>query len=64
MPYWMLELGQKRASYEKYDATHARFRVTLEPRERWSFVYTVTMYRGTRSAFYVRQQAEQEERGR
>jgi hypothetical protein len=47
-PYWTLKLGQKRASYEKYDTTHARFRLTLEPREKWAFEYTVTTYHGIR----------------
>jgi hypothetical protein len=46
--YWALKLGQKRASCEKYDATHARFRTILEPREKWSFEYTVTIYHGVR----------------
>ena len=47
-PYWTLTLGQKRASYEKYDATHARFRMTLEPRDKWAFEYTVTTFLGVR----------------
>jgi hypothetical protein len=34
--------------YEKYDATHARFKLTRKPRSKWTFVYTVTTYHGVR----------------
>ena len=46
--YWTLQLDDKDTSYEKYDATHARFKLTLEPRTKRALEYTVTMYHGTR----------------
>jgi len=45
---WTLQLEDKDVSYEKYDATHARFKLTLEPRGKRAFEYTVTTYHGTR----------------
>jgi hypothetical protein len=43
--YWTL---QPDIPYEKYDATHARFEVNLEPRSKWTFGYAVTTYHGVR----------------
>jgi hypothetical protein len=43
--YWTL---QSDVPYEKHDATHARFRVNLEPRSKQTFEYTVTTYHGVR----------------
>ncbi|MBL7153912.1 MAG: DUF4139 domain-containing protein [Phycisphaerae bacterium] len=35
-------------SYEKHDATHARFTLKRRPKTKWTFGYTVTTYHGTR----------------
>ena len=35
-------------SYEKYDATHARFKLKRKPRSKRTFGYTVTTYHGVR----------------
>jgi hypothetical protein len=43
--YWSI---QSDAAYEKYDATHARFKVNLEPRNKRTLEYTVTTYHGMR----------------
>jgi len=43
--YWTLQAD---IPYEKYDATHARFKVSLEPRSKRTFEYTVRMYHGER----------------
>jgi hypothetical protein len=46
--YWTLKQGDTMASYEKHDVTHARFRLTVEPRSKRAFEYTVTTYHGER----------------
>ncbi len=46
--YWTLRFDDREVSYEKHDATHARFRVNLEPRSKRTFAYTVTTYHGVR----------------
>ena len=46
--YWMLQFDDQEVSYEKHDATHARFRVNLGPRSKRTFGYTVTTYHGVR----------------
>ncbi len=43
--YWTLQAD---IPYEKYDATHARFKLNLEPRSKRTFEYTVTTYHGVR----------------
>jgi hypothetical protein len=43
--YWMLQAD---IAYDKHDATHARFKVNLEPRNKRTFGYTVTTYHGVR----------------
>jgi hypothetical protein len=47
-PYWTLKPADTGVSYEKYDATHARFKLTIEPRSKRIFEYTVTTYHGVR----------------
>ncbi|MCL5280828.1 MAG: hypothetical protein M1376_13080 [Planctomycetes bacterium] len=47
-PYWTLKSTDKEVSYEKYDATHARFKLTIEPQSKRVFEYTVAMYHGAR----------------
>ena len=46
--YWILQFDDKDISYEKHDATHARFKVNLESRSKRAFGYTVTTYHGVR----------------
>ncbi|MFC1739307.1 DUF4139 domain-containing protein [Planctomycetota bacterium] len=48
-PYWKLMLDDEQdVTYEKHDVTHARFKLTLPPRSKREFKYTVTTYHGTR----------------
>jgi hypothetical protein len=47
-PYWTLKQVDKEASCEKYDVTHARFKLTIEPQSKRAFEYTVTTYHGVR----------------
>jgi hypothetical protein len=46
--YWTLQLDEKEISYEKYDVTHARFKLNLEPRSKRIFEWTVRTYHGAR----------------
>jgi hypothetical protein len=46
--YWTLKSADAAVTYRKHDATHARFELTVEPRSRRAFEYTVTTYRGVR----------------
>ncbi len=46
--YWTLKQGDSPAAFEKHDVTHARFRLTVEPRSKRTFEYTVTTYHGVR----------------
>ncbi len=46
--YWTLQLEDTEVSYQKYDATHARFKLSLEPRSKHSFGYGVRTYHGVR----------------
>ena len=46
--YWTLQLDAGDITYEKHDATHARFKVNLEPRSKRPFGYTVRTYHGVR----------------
>ncbi len=43
--YWTIQTD---AAYEKHDATHARFKLNLEPGSKQEFRYTVTIYHGER----------------
>jgi len=43
--YWTLQAD---IPYAKHDATHARFKLNLEPRSKRTFEYTVTTYHGVR----------------
>jgi hypothetical protein len=53
-PAWKLVLvdvastAKDAITYEKHDATHARFTLKRKPRTKWTFGYTVTTYHGTR----------------
>jgi len=46
--YWILQFDDRDISYEKHDATHARFKLNIEPRSKRAFGYTVTTYHGVR----------------
>jgi hypothetical protein len=46
--YWQMKFDEKDISFEKYDVTHARFKLNLEPRSNRTFEYTVRMYYGER----------------
>ncbi len=46
--YWTLQFDDKDISYEKHDATHARFKLTLEPRSKRPFTYTIRTCHGVR----------------
>ncbi len=46
--YWRLRFDEQEVVYEKHDATHARFKLTIEARGKRAFEYTVTTYHGTR----------------
>jgi hypothetical protein len=48
--YWTLKPADAGVSYVKHDVTHARFKLTIEPRSTRAFEYTVTTYRGVREA--------------
>jgi hypothetical protein len=48
MAYWTLRVDGGEVAYEKHDATHARFKVNLEPRIKRTLGYTVTTYHGVR----------------
>ena len=43
--YWTLQAD---IPYEEHDATHARFKLELEPRSKRTLEYTVTTYHGVR----------------
>jgi len=49
-PYWTLTSDDDDVSYEKHDATHARFKLDVLPRGKQEFEYTVTTYHGVREA--------------
>jgi len=46
--YWKLQFSDTNVSYEKHDATHARFKLIVSARSKCSFEYTVTTYHGVR----------------
>jgi len=46
--YWTLKQGEGQPAYEKYDATHARFKLSVEPRSKRVLDYTVTTFLGSR----------------
>jgi hypothetical protein len=51
--YWTLKPADTTASFEKYDVTHARFKLTVDPRTKRAFEYTVTIYRGVREQAFA-----------
>jgi hypothetical protein len=58
-PCWTLTVGADGVAYTKHDVAHARFTLSVEPRSKRTFTYTVTAYRGMRrSEYYLKQDAE------
>ncbi len=53
---WELELKGGDVAYKKHDVTHARFKLSVEPRSKESFTYTVTTYHGIREEVFIRRQ--------
>jgi hypothetical protein len=54
-PYWELAPSSG-AAYEKYDVTHARFKLSIEPRSKQVFTYVTTIHRGTREEAFTKTQ--------
>ncbi len=59
--YWTLQFNGQNVSYEKHDATHARFKLNIEPRSKRTFEYTVTTYHGLREEKLTEMQKEKSE---
>ena len=55
-PQWELRLLGQTATYEKYDLTHARFKLTVGPRSKEVLTYTVTTYHGAREQVLIQRQ--------
>ena len=53
---WELELKGGDVAYKKHDVTHARFELSVEPRNKEAFTYTVTTYHGVREEVLIRRQ--------
>ena len=58
--YWKLQLDGRDISYQKYDVTHARFKLNLEPRSKRMFEYTVRTYHGQREQAMTEQNIKSE----
>ena len=52
--YWTLQVDGEEISYEKHDATHARFKLKLTPRSKRTFGYTITTYHGVREESLIK----------
>lgn len=52
-PYWTFKLTGGSPTYRKHDATHARFELTVPPRQTQVFEYEVTTYHGVREQSFV-----------
>jgi len=52
--YWELKLDGRDISYQKYDVTHARFKLNLEPRSKRIFEYTVRTLHGMREEVLIK----------
>ncbi|NLT78647.1 MAG: DUF4139 domain-containing protein, partial [Planctomycetes bacterium] len=55
-PQWELQLKGQTATYEKYDVTHARFKLTVGPRSKEMLTYTVTTYHGAREQVLIQRE--------
>ena len=57
-PAWELTTTGPGVAYEKHDITHARFKLSIEPRSKKVFTYTLTQHRGTRAEYFDKAQQE------
>ena len=57
--YWNLEYEGQNVSYEKHDATHARFTLEMEPRSKKTFEYSVRTYHVTREEIFTKQHSKE-----
>ena len=57
-PYWTLPFDDEDVAYEKYDATHARFTLTVPVRAKRRFEYTVTTYYGVRAETLLKRKSK------
>jgi len=57
--YWTIKVDQKNITYEKYDVTHARFKLDLEPRSKKTFTYTLRTCHGEREQSVVESRAKE-----
>jgi hypothetical protein len=58
--YWELKLDGRDISYQKYDVTHARFKLNLEPRSKRIFEYAIRTYHGQREQAMTEQNIKSE----
>jgi len=58
--YWELKLDGRDISYQKYDVTHARFKLNLEPRSKRIFEYAIRTYHGQREQALTEQNIKSE----
>ncbi len=58
-PYWELTSNDD-VTFVKHDVTHARFALSIEPRRKQTFSYTVTQYRGQREQIWIRRQQDRQ----
>jgi len=55
-PRWELQLQSPKATYEKHDVPHARFKLTAGPRSKEVLTYTVTTYHGAREQVLIQKE--------
>jgi len=55
-PRWELKMENPTATFEKYDLTHARFKLTVGSRSKEVLTYTVTTYHGAREQVLIQRQ--------
>ena len=55
-PHWELTVNEGTVAYEKHDVTHARLKLSVAPRSKNVFTYTVTTYHGVREETFIRRQ--------
>ena len=57
--HWELESPDQSVTYAKHDVTRARFTLTVQPRTKRTFTYTVTTYHGARERVLIERQQNQ-----
>ena len=57
--HWELKSPDQGVTYEKHDVTRARFKLTVQPRTKRTFTYTVTTYHGARERVLIERQQNQ-----